>query len=205
MAVTKSTGIETRSFQLRAAQGDDFVLQGYVVLYNVLSKDLGGFCEIMAPGCFARTLASSADVLMTHQHNFSKPLARLKNGSLKLSADDRGLRFRAQLDKNIAMHEEVFQAVKTGLVDECSFIFYIRGETWNALQTVRTVTEAELVEVSVVSGPAYPETSASARALANAKPGANKVGLKRLADIDADYARRSRLHKLTLEKYETKG
>src|SRR5579871_3483199 len=107
---------ETRSFQIRAE--GDFKLEGYAATFGTESNDLGGFKEIVAPGAFARSLKANADIHATVQHNFGALLGRTKNGSLSLVEDQRGLRFSIQLDKNSALHKEVYNNVRSGLLDE---------------------------------------------------------------------------------------
>jgi len=52
---------ETRQFRadLRATRGS---LVGYAAVFNVPSKDLGGFIEKVKPGAFARVLREGVDV-----------------------------------------------------------------------------------------------------------------------------------------------
>jgi HK97 family phage prohead protease len=187
---------ETRSFQIRAAKDNDFKLEGYAATFGTESNDLGGFKEIVAPGAFARSLAAQADIHATVQHNFGSLLGRTKNGSLTLEEDQRGLRFSIQLDKNSTLHKEVYNNVRSGLLDECSFTFCVgpEGQVWSADGKKRTLTDVDLIEVAIVALPAYPGTSADARSTVVA----NSDLLARVRNMPADWARQERVHEINL-------
>ncbi len=160
-----TTKMEQRSFsgmQLRAAAG--FVLEGVAASYNTPSRDLGGFTEKIAPGAFTRSLREGKDVKCLFNHDANLILGRVKNGTLTLTDTPEGLAFRCQLDQRSQMHKDLHASVQRGDIDECSFAFIVRdgGQKWNG--SLRTVTDVDLCDVSVVTYPAYPTgTSASAR------------------------------------------
>jgi uncharacterized protein len=170
----QAEGVQRRTMvaELRAT-GDEFALTGYAATFNSLSKNLGGFREKIAPGAFKRTLGSSPDVKCLFNHDPSQVLGRTKSGSLELSTDSHGLKFRCQLDKNSQAHKDIYSAVKRGDLDECSFAFTIPtgGQTWadgidpetDEKIGLRTILDADLIDVSIVTYPAYSETSAGAR------------------------------------------
>ena len=82
--------IRTYSVSLRAlrdAQEDDlFILDGKAASYNVLSPDLGGFRERIAPGAFDRSIREAHDVKCLLNHDPSKVLGRTTSRTLQLSA-----------------------------------------------------------------------------------------------------------------------
>ena len=101
---------------------------------------------------------------MPVNHDANMLLGRVKNGTLTLTDTPESLAFRCQLDQRIQMHKDLHASMQRGDIDECSFAFTVRngGETWNG--NVRTVTDVDLFDVSVVTYPAYPTgTSAAAR------------------------------------------
>lgn len=161
---TNNSKIERRSFaEVRASQGDEFAITGYACLYNNESKDLGGFREIVAPGAFDTSLKSGRDVQFCFNHSQDAVLARTSNGTLTLSSDDKGLKFRAALNPKIQSHRDIWEACRSGLYNECSYAFKVKpdGEKWNA--RIRTLVDVDLFDVSLVGQPAYSGTSASAR------------------------------------------
>jgi HK97 family phage prohead protease len=167
---------EIRSItELRAEQsGDDMVLTGYAALFNSKSKDLGGFVEEIAPGAFTRSLKEKADVKATFNHNPDLILGRTKAGSLTLTEDERGLRWRCVLDRDNSFHRDLYASVKRMDIDECSFAFTVTkdNQDWRAEQigedawiAVRTLKDVDLIDVSAVTYPAYNGTSVDARCL----------------------------------------
>ena len=169
--------IETRSFagELRAAKEKEFVLTGYAASFNTLSRDLGGFKERLAPGCFSRSLKAGGDVKCLFNHDPSAILGRLENDTLTVEEDSRGLKFRCQLNPASQQHRDIYESVKRGDVSECSFAFTINGdagEDWSeatdergARFIRRTITDCNLLDVSAVTNPAYGSgTTVQARA-----------------------------------------
>lgn len=164
MSTTNNNKIERRSFvEVCASQGDAFELVGYCALYNVESKDLGGFVEILAPGCFDRSLSNGDPVYFCFNHSVSAILARSDNGTLELSSDDKGLRFKAKLNRNISLHKDIYESCRSGLYRECSFGFTVGPDGQKWANGVRTITDCRLIDTSLVGMPAYEGTSASAR------------------------------------------
>lgn len=178
MKITKPTGVEKRAFNLRAeSQGDEMSLVGRAASFNVLSQDLGGFREMLAPGCFSLSLATNPDVKCLINHDASLLLGRTKSGTLKVWEDAQGLNFKCQLDPNQQAHRDFHSAIKRGDIDQCSFAFTVPdgGDDWaevteNGARFIkRTVRAVNLMDVSAVTYPAYNAdgaTAVSARELA---------------------------------------
>lgn len=167
--------IETRTLtaSLRSAEGD-FALEGYAATYNRLSHDLGNYREQIAPTAFGRSLREKHDVRCLFNHDSNRVLGRVANGTLQLSSDNRGLKFRCQLDKNQQSHRDLYSSVQRGDISDCSFAFQCpeggcdfnyRGmlEDGKTPCNIRTLRDLKLLDVSVVTTPAYPATSVDAR------------------------------------------
>jgi HK97 family phage prohead protease len=166
-------GVQRRtiSVELRTA-GDEFGLVGYAATFNSWSKDLGGFREMILPGTFARSLRAGADVKCLFNHAPDNILGRTKSGTCTLSTDARGLKFRCELNLKSQYHRDIYEAVKRGDIDECSFAFTVPqgGDSWESGSgglASRTLKDVDLVDVSVVTYPAYNETAAGARTHGN--------------------------------------
>jgi uncharacterized protein len=154
--------------ELRAADdGGRRRLSGYAAVFNSQSEDLGGFREVIKPGAFKRALATKPDVKALFNHDPNRVLGRTTNGTLALVEDERGLRVDITLPET-ATAEEVHALVRGGYVSQMSFAFSVgeAGEQWN--KRLRTLTDVNLFDVSVVTDPAYRATEVSARALAAA-------------------------------------
>ncbi len=191
MATEKRTA--KRNFQIRAAQGEEFVLAGRALSYNEISSNelAPGVREKIMPGCFRASLASTPVVaLFNHQEMTTLPLGRTENGTLKIQDSDSGLDFRVQLDKNNSFHRDVYASVKRGDISECSFQFICQDEDFAQDRyqgqpcMVRCVRIAELRDLSVVTNPFY-------------GAGATNVDARNVAADDA--ARAARVAKITKE------
>ena len=147
-------------------------LQGYFCTYGTISHDLGSFKERLKPGCFDRSL-SQQPVTALVNHDDNKLLGKTGQ-NLTVVSDDTGLRFRVNPLPDTSYARDLTALADQGLVDSCSFGFYVVSDVWSTLPDntpLRTVTEAIIFEGSVLAGPdpAYPQTSVSARALRRAK------------------------------------
>lgn len=167
------TTIERRFFtaQLRAVGGDESPkIVGYAAVFNQLSKDLGGFREMILPGAFANAL--SGDVRALKNHNVDLILGRTTAGTLTLTEDDVGLRY--EIDPPDAQYaRDLIVSIKRGDLDQSSFAFRVLegGESWREPDQgeplpVRVLHEVELFDVSPVTFPAYPTTSVATRSKA---------------------------------------
>jgi HK97 family phage prohead protease len=90
-------------------------------------------------------------------------LARTRNGSLQITIDEHGLKFRATL-LNTPSSNEVYECVKNGLLDKCSFAFRCEEDAYNQETHTRTILKIKRVyDLSVVDIPAYDDTNVEAR------------------------------------------
>lgn len=158
--------IERRTYpvrEIRAEGGDAPVITGYAAVFNELSDNLGGFYERIEPGAFARSL-ESADVLALWNHDLNYPLGRTRSGTLSLSEDETGLAFEIQ-PPDTQYARDLLVSMGRGDIDQMSFGFTAIRDRWDQLgdQVVRTLLEVKLWDVSPVTMPAYPQTSASVR------------------------------------------
>ena len=160
--------IERRTFTIKnveARQAEDGTmrLSGYAAVFNDDSVPLP-FIERIAPGAFRKTLAETPDVRLLINHE-GLPLARTKNGTLRLTEDQAGLYMDADLPDTQAARD-LYTLVERGDVDQMSFAFRVIRQKWNEGRTERTLTEVSLADgdVSVVTYPAYPTTTVEARA-----------------------------------------
>ncbi|HZQ23407.1 MAG TPA: HK97 family phage prohead protease [Terriglobales bacterium] len=155
---------------VRSASDEKFELQGVAAAYMTPSSDLGGFTEMVMPGAFTRSLRDGADVKCLVNHDASRVLGRVQNGTLALNDTPEGLRFTVKLDRNNTEHKNIYSAVRRGDVNECSFAFRApkdgKGERWDTRdgKQLRYLKDVDLFDVSIVTYPAYGKgTSVSAR------------------------------------------
>lgn len=168
-----ASGAESRAFVADSLvvemRGDDSdkkaVMRGHAAVFDLLSEDLGGFRERIAPGAFAKTIVNQ-DPRALWNHNSDYVLGRRGAGTLRLQEDSKGLAIEidppaTQWAKDLAV------SMQRGDVNQMSFRFMVINDKWAKVdgEWIRTLLEVELVEVSPVTFPAYLQTDVSARAL----------------------------------------
>ena len=147
---------------------DSRSVEGYAIVFNKESKDLGGFTEIVAPEAIEGILELS-DILCLLNHNEERGvLARSKygSGSLELSIDNTGLKYRFEAP-NTALGDELLEGLKRGDISTSSFAFTTASDIWEKRKDgkfLRKITKfKELFDVSPVYKEAYPDTSVALR------------------------------------------
>lgn len=158
-----------RPVQLRAApEGSKSpgILDGYAVVFNSESRDLGGYVEVIDPLAFgAATADGSIDLSLHHrviaraEHDSSLLLGTTNAGTLRLFVDDIGIRYEVELPDTTAGRDAAVLAER-GDYAFSSFAFYIlpNGREWRENdqgQLVYYVLQARLVDVAPVADPAY--------------------------------------------------
>ena len=144
-------------------------ISGYAAVFNRYSVDLGGFKEILRPGCFRKVLGNGEDVVALINHNRDTVFATKNSGTLKLEENQKGLKFDIDIIPDDDDAKRVYSKVKNGLMNGCSFSFRVAEEgekvkRGNNGEITREILEVEkLGDVSVVTSPAYPATSVNVR------------------------------------------
>jgi hypothetical protein len=152
--------------EIRAySEEDRMIIEGYASKYNVESEYLTEkgkrFKEILLPGAFRSVIEN--DVYLTFNHDWNKVFARTTNKTLELKDDDKGLWFRAVLNSTSGA-KDLYIMLERGDVYANSFAFQLNndGQEWKRLangENVRLISRiSRLVDISVVTHPAYPET-----------------------------------------------
>lgn len=153
------------SLELRAEGGDTRLRATFP--YASETELSPGRAEMFAPGAFRARVASGADVHLLFGHDYAKPLASRAAGSLELHDDDTGLHLEARIDGATSWSKDFLAAHAAGLVRGLSPGFRVPpgGERVEARGAglLRTVTRADLLELSAVTVPAYPQAQIEAR------------------------------------------
>lgn len=147
-------------------------LRGHAAVFNKLSDDLGGFRELLEPGAFRAALRKQPDVKLLYNHDPNYVLARTASGSLEVREDTHGLHVFARVDRRISWVEDLRTSMLRGDVDQMSFAFNVdeQGDDWatadgDVIRTIRQDGISDLFDVSIVTYPAYPQTSVNMRSL----------------------------------------
>jgi phage prohead protease, HK97 family len=152
----------TRKFETREADGKLYI-SGYFAVFGSEYEIFQGASERVDPGAFEETLSGDIRCLIDHETRLV--LGRTKSGTLTLKVDSRGLWGEVEINPNDQDAMNLYERVKRGDVDQCSFGFEILDEEFEDLgDRVRwTIKKVKLYEVSVVTFPAYEETGVTAR------------------------------------------
>lgn len=179
--------VERRSASISSINVDTRTIEGYAIVFNSQSEDLG-FREVITPSAVTEDTINTSDVFCLFNHNPDKVLARCRygEGSLSLSIDEKGLKYSFQAP-NTELGNELIEHIRRGEIDGSSFAFIVStddgSEVWENINgtTHRTINKIEcLVDVSPVWQPAYSATSVSARA----KEMLNEMEKEKLEKLD---------------------
>ena len=154
-----------QKFETREADGGDLFIEGYFSVFNSPYELWEGATEIIKPGAFSNCL--SQDVRALINHDSTLVLGRTRAGTLTLKQDERGLWGSVKINREDGDAMNLYARGLRGDVDQCSFGFNIKRETFVDLGGDQYRWEIEevdpLYEVSVCTFPAYQETGVAAR------------------------------------------
>jgi Escherichia/Staphylococcus phage prohead protease len=155
--------------ETRGVSSEGRRLSGYAIVFNTRSIDLGGFYEVIHPEAVNRTLRSGDDVMAFVQHDPKKVIGRRKAGTLQLRSDSRGLHADIDPIPNTSDGRDLIENISLGNISGMSFAFRVMPDG-DSLQyeggtLIRHVTDILIREVSVVTGPCYPDTSVALRSI----------------------------------------
>lgn len=158
---------EIRSTEIRATE-ESRIVEGYALVFDSLSEDLGGFRERILPEAVDGMIEQS-DVLALLNHNRDRGVlarSRYGKGSLVLEVDEVGLKYRFEAP-HTALGDELLEYLKRGDITQSSFAFVIAEDSWEKQPDgdyIRTIKRfKELFDVSPVFTPAYAATSVCKR------------------------------------------
>lgn len=153
-----SNGVEVRASDKGA------MLRGYAARFGSV-YDMGWFTEEVGRDAFKNADMSDVRVLFNHDPN--QILGRTKNGTARVGVDENGLWYEVDLP---ASAESVREAVERGDVDQSSWGFYLKKDSWTKRdgndKQHRVLEQVEIVlDASPVTFPANPDTTVAKRSL----------------------------------------
>lgn len=144
--------------------GDNPVIEGYFAVFDSNYEIAPGMSESVAQGAFSRTI--SGDIRALINHDTTLVLGRTKANTLQLREDAHGLWGHIDINPNDVDAMNLYERVKRGDVDQCSFGFDIRSQDTDIAEDGSihwTIKDVDLYEVSCCTFPAYEQTNISAR------------------------------------------
>lgn len=192
------------SFDVRAEETErGKIITGRPIVYNSRT-DIGFFDEIIESGALDN--ADLTDVRFLVNHDLSKiPLARSRrnngNSTMLLTVDADGMGIRVDLDtENNSEARALYSAVERGDISGMSFMFGVRDEEWDNLEsehpTRRIKSISTVVEVSAVTFPAYNSTTINARskeALENARSAVETARQQKANSVETENSNKNTL------------
>ena len=167
-----TTKIETRV----EGQDDEQRIEGYAAIFDA-TADINWFTESIDRDAFADVINKhDCRALFNHDPNF--PLARSVDGegTLDLKVDDNGLWFSFPVGPQ-SYARDLHESIKRGDVNQASFAFTVDSDEWSTRdgRDHRNITKlGDLLDVAVVTYPAYEQTAVVARNVQPQKPSDTK-------------------------------
>lgn len=151
------------SFKTRAEESGDMFISGYFAVFGSEYELWPGASESVDPHAFDKALDDDIRCLINHDTRLV--LGRNIAGTLQLRVEEKGLWGEVKINPNDQDAVNVYERVKRGDVNQCSFGFDIVAEEFEDRgDSVHwTIKAVKLYEVSVVTFPAYEETGVEAR------------------------------------------
>lgn len=174
MSKAKEVRQTSGNIEVRAVGGEiKKTIGGYAVKYNspTLIRDRWGdeFLEEISTGAFDKSLQKRNQKALWN-HDSSKPLGSVAVNTLRFNSDSAGLNYDVDLPDN-TYGNDAFVSVQRGDVDGSSFGFTCLENVWSKVQYEgreiykRSITEAELIEVSPCTFPAYESSEINVRSI----------------------------------------
>ena len=190
------TEILKRNATLRAGK-KPMTLEGYAALYDEETV-VGGQRERIQRGAFEGRLEDDVRLLFNHDNNM--PFARTTNGTLKLTTDERGLYYKANIIDTQA-GRDLYAMVQRGDVTQSSFAFSISERSFDdGVMVIEKV--GQLYDVSPVTYPAYEATSVVARKKVEPKQPQQDMRKYTLEDLQALRKQQAQEHEQFVAKLE---
>lgn len=152
-------------FNVREVDGGP-VIDAYFAVFGSLYEMWPGQFERIDPRAFDDDIAANSDVRALIDHDTRLVLGRTIAGTLSLDVDEKGLHGVIRVNPQDTDAMNLYARIQRGDVNQCSFGFDILDEEYTVRpdgSCLATIRKVKLYEVSVVTFPAYAETSANAR------------------------------------------
>ena len=158
----------TQGLQIEERADGPPLIRGHAIVFDALSVVIWSFRERIRKGAFAESIEKD-DIRSLWNHDSSRVLGRVQAGTMRCWEDDTGVAFSVEPPDTQA-GQDALTSIRRGDVSQMSFGFRAlpQGVEWSEDedgQLIRTITKGTLYEVSPVTFPAYPQTSADVRTI----------------------------------------
>lgn len=127
-----------------------------------------GIIETIQRGAFTRALRDRQDVRGLFNHDSGSLLGRVSSNTLRLSEDDKGLRYEIDLP-DTTLGRDLEQLIQRRDLSGSSFGFRVKSEKWERMgnkdedKYKRSILDVDLIDVGPVTFPAYTGTQSQMR------------------------------------------
>ena len=168
-----------RAFEFDVVDEENKIVEGRAVVFEqptvLFEMDGIKYYEVIDRNAFNN--ANMKDVVFVENHE-GTPGARTRNNTLQLEIRDDGLYSRADLSKS-SKGPSIYSDIKNGIYDRMSFSFTVRKDSYDKATRTRKILEIDrLFDVSVVTFPAYEQTSISARSFFEAEAEKERIEMR---------------------------
>ena len=163
MTYERTALVRDGKFTTRAEDGNLYI-EGYFAVFGSEYRMWENAIETIDEDAFNETV--DGDVRALVNHDSTLVLGRTTAGTLTLRVDRTGLWGSILINQSDQDAMNLYERVKRGDVSQCSFGFDILDQSTEVMEngtTVWRLKKVELYEVSVVTFPAYEDTSVIAR------------------------------------------
>ena len=142
--------LERRAFNFEVKASEHGIVEGYGSVFNVRDS----YDDVIVKGAFALTIADhKANKTMPSllwQHDETQPIGVWTD----FAEDDKGLYLKGRLATDVTKGQEAYSLLKMGAITGMSIGFVSKQWAYEKDTDIRTLTEIELWEVSLVTFPA---------------------------------------------------
>lgn len=132
---------------------DDGTFEGYASVFN--NKDLGN--DVIKQGAFSESIKGKKprQIKLLYQHKTDEPIGVIDS----LVEDTRGLKIKGRLAMGTQKGKEVFELMKMGALDSMSIGYRLSPDDYKYSDKLkkRTITNLDLMEISMVTFPMNPK------------------------------------------------
>ena len=169
--MTHERRTECSQFEIRSNEDKTLTAFGYGAVFDTLSQNLGGFVEKIDSRAFNKSLGDGEDVRALFNHDPNMLLGRVGAGTLRMVADSHGLLYEVDLP-DTPTGVEVAKLLERGDLAGSSFGFRAISDSWGETEDgypLRTLENLSMRDVGPVTFPAYTDSDAALRSLAEAR------------------------------------